>query len=281
MEIAWLTDNLADLDEMQAGKQSLSRLYFGNTFCQDLFPEPQEIQAAVELALRHTWAFSLVVPFITDRSLHRVRMSLSILEECLPGAEVVANDFGVLTLLQEKNLTPVAGRAFSKSKRDPRIQTLFPDLPEPLRGYYQGTNVVDQAWAGFLGRFGVERVECDWPPWGLDVSRLKASPLPVSIYIPFSYSATALKCPLQPSTELWGSVRCSRPCRRVHLEVGYPGLSAPLLVRGNTYYTRIADPCLPEAVLAEISDLRLVFQEPDLDGGGSHAGDQCTAGQSG
>lgn len=178
LEIAWLTD---DLDFIPKGQLPFSRLCFGHHFCQHLLPSLDEVDAAVCMAKERGWKFTLVVPFVTDRTLESVRAILDLLEDRLPGAEVVFNDWGVLMLLQSRQLVPVAGRTFCKTKRDPRLQVLYPDLPEPLQTYYRTANVTGGRWIEFLKSYGVLRVEVDLPLWGLDFSQLRAAALPISL----------------------------------------------------------------------------------------------------
>lgn len=258
IEHAWLVYRFKDIKEALEHGKSFTRLYFGHHFCQYLLPEAEDIRLAYELAADRGWGFTLVVPVVTDSRLDQVRKALDMIEDLSPEAEVVANDWGVLMLMQGRRLTPIAGRTFSKGKRDPRLLAIFNDLPASLGDYYRQTNVTDRSWTDFLRRFGVARLEVDVPPWRLDASRLSTSQLPISFYVNYIYLATALNCPIQVPDEYWERSGCGKPCTHVHLGVGYPGLDFQIQVIGNTYYLHTDSNPMGD-VFAKIPGSRLVF----------------------
>lgn len=164
---------------------SVSHLHFGNEFCERLLPEADALVQALETAARLGVVLVLSTPMLADTGIGQLRDLLRVLPD---GAEVVANDFGVLRLLQREfpALRPVAGRMLCKAIKDPR-------LPSETWARLYPSGVAAPPFVALLQRLGVIRMEMDVAPFARteDYADL---PLPVAVHAPFGYSVKGRIC---------------------------------------------------------------------------------------
>src|SRR5512139_3761028 len=110
-------------DQLRLVADEHVRLYFGNEFCQQLIPRPCNLEEVLDFAASEELGFTFLTPYVTDAGLRRLSDFLAIVASALPGSEVVFNDWGVLSMLQDNypTLAPVMGRLLNKMKRGPRL----------------------------------------------------------------------------------------------------------------------------------------------------------------
>jgi len=104
----------------EGGADSVSRLYFGNEFCNHLIPSSRTLSEVLARSRELGLLFSLVTPTVTDSGID----ALGRLFRSLPdGSEVIVSDWGVLRLARTEfpSLLPVAGRLLCKIMKDPRL----------------------------------------------------------------------------------------------------------------------------------------------------------------
>jgi collagenase-like PrtC family protease len=111
-----LFDNFNNFKKILTG---ISRIYFGNGFCDHLLPLKKDIDTLVNLKGKRKVDFSIVTPYINQRNFPQLTDLLHNLNKNLPGIEIIVNDWGVLHLIKERfhNLFIVLGRLLSKQKR--------------------------------------------------------------------------------------------------------------------------------------------------------------------
>jgi hypothetical protein len=198
-----------------AGLGPIGRLYFGVAFCQHLLPSPADVGLARAFAAQRGWAFSLLLPYVTDRFLPAID---SLLDALRPGDEAIVEDWGVLRRARGRGLVLVLGRGLNRMMRDPRV----PDVgPEHLRGdrlpdSWRSTSGASSAFARVIAALGVSRLETDWPLQGLE-------PLPpaaprTALHLPFGMIATGRLCLMSalgkpPSVRFTAPLACDAPCR--------------------------------------------------------------------
>ncbi|MBE9558317.1 MAG: hypothetical protein IMF08_15775 [Proteobacteria bacterium] len=163
----------------------LGRLHLGNEFCERLIPSPTLLKRAIGLADAAGLALTLATPTVPDAGLAKLRRLFRILPE---GAEVVANDYGVLRLLAREfpALEPVAGRQLCKMIKDPR-------LPNEKWARLNPPGLGSPEFEDILGRFGVRRAELDVPPFARPAD-LRAGGLALSVHAPFGYALRGRVC---------------------------------------------------------------------------------------
>jgi len=230
MEKAIFVRNLKDLEALADG---YSRIYFGAEFCENLIPTKKETMKAIALAEERGLGFTYVTPYATDGGLKKIRCTIKSLP---PGTEAVANDWGVLNMLAGYELTPVAGRALIRYKRDPRIQKVEKKLPEKARDVLHSASTTRKGFRAILSQLGVARVEVDNMPYKMDLGLPKK--FRVSVHTPYVYVSTTRQCMTRYLTEGgYGIKACKKPCREYVFTLKNPAFPQPLIQIGNTQFT--------------------------------------------
>jgi hypothetical protein len=216
----------------------VSRLHYGNEFCEQLLPARRELARVIEVARAADLAVTLATPLVSDRGLDRIGRLLPLLPE---GSEVVVNDLGVLRLTAREfpGVEPVAGRQLYKMVKDPRLPSArWARLNPPGAGR--------SALRGLLGRCGVRRLEIDVPPYAQPTD-FHPDGLPLSVHAPYGYVVKGRVCRLG-SLHLEDAEKfaAAHPCRKECLTYGCT-LSRPPAIgthdlstfqRGNTIFYR-------------------------------------------
>ncbi|MFH1131437.1 MAG: hypothetical protein V1754_08885 [Pseudomonadota bacterium] len=261
------------------------RLYFGNEFCEQLIPSLSAVQKAVQHCAANKLAFSLVTPFVTNAGIEKVSELFAWLKQNQPGCEVIVNDHGVLSLLQEDQgvLEPVFGRLLTKQKRDPRLAKLITTppqkprafkqkegyclilpkkIPNTLVSYYQETNLNVSVIQDFLAKQSIKRAELDNLFQGMHLDFVKAD-LSASLYVPFGYVTTTRLCAANPfkvdKPFACKITSCNKECQEYTIQMTHPTMPNTLYQKGNTLFYK--NEHIPSAQwLEEHGVNRLVFQ---------------------
>jgi hypothetical protein len=181
------------------GPVRFSRLYFGNEFCERLIPGAADLHRAAAAAAARGLGLTLLTPYVTDAGIERLRPALDLLaaQPAGGGVEVVANDWGLVHLLRRDypGLRLVLGRLMNRMLRDPRVTHYLASAPAPAEAHraLRQSGVAAPAFRRFLARLGIERVEFDHPPQGLDMD-FRQLGLAASLYLPYGYIATGRVC---------------------------------------------------------------------------------------
>jgi len=244
-----------------------SRVYFGAEFCQWRTPGAAGALGAFRRAADMGLGFTLLTPWVTDAGMVKLRRVFDALAGVSEGSglpvEVVVNDLGVLSVLNEKYpvLSPLLGRLMVRQKRCPRIPGLIDSMPESGREIYLGAGVNDPLTAGFFKGMGVHRVELDAPLQGLSVDLAKAG-LKGTVYTPYAYVTTTRHCPASFDGHMWQSFTGCRlkGCLHNVIRLVNPAHDAPLLMRGNTQF--VDGGPLPEGL--EAMGIDRVVRMPDI-----------------
>ena len=257
-----------------ASQSKVRRRYIGSELCPSLMPSVRDLEAALAShADPESSRWTLVTPTQTNASLKELRSLLDFLALAVPDAEIVANDWGVVRLLRRYPFPISLGRMFLKNKRDPRISSLFGQLPAVLQARYRRSNVLNASFVRLAREHGVTRLEIDAPPWGLDPEKLMSAGIEMHLRYPFTLVTTSRACPsaaVANAPPRFGKARharqdasiearacdCSRPCVSRKLQLNNPGLGAPLYLFGNGFFTR-AGP-LSELLVEPLA--RLLYQ---------------------
>jgi hypothetical protein len=256
---------VTSMTTLRRADNGYSRLYFGNEFCQRLVPPADELQEALRLAAEKGMAFTFLTPYVTNQGLAKIDDLLALLSGTLAECEVVFNDWGVFTLLQDYDgsLKPVMGRLLNKMKRGPRLMKLLDMLPRETLSYYKDCNLGVPAFSRFLKTRGIERVELDNVLQGLEVD-LGDQGLKASLYVPYAYVTTtryctAIACHEPEKEDEVGISPCAKECRQQAFRLTHPVMPTPLVSKGNTKF--IKNDKLPELGTNNID--RLVY-EPNI-----------------
>ena len=98
------------------GSRRVSRVHFGNEFCERLLPSRSVLDSVVKLVSGAGLGFSLVTPTLTDDGLGAVE---ELLDAVPDGGEVVVNDWGLMRRRRHRfpRLRASAGRLLCKLSR--------------------------------------------------------------------------------------------------------------------------------------------------------------------
>lgn len=242
-----------------------TRLYFGIEFCQNLIHTTEDLDYVINFVKKNNIELSFVTPYVTDEGMNKLEPLLELLNEKLPGSEVIINDFGTLELMQEKKLKlkPVLGRLLTKQKRGPRIINIMDKLPKTAIEHFRKSNADIPIIREFLIRNGFDRVELDNLLQGIEEDFSK-SQLKASLYYPYNYVTTSRYCLtsiLDRENIIPGIYTCKRECYKYGVfKLTNKNMPVPLLLKGNTQF--FENKKLPKD-LEEKGINRLVYQ-PEL-----------------
>ncbi len=218
------------------------RLYLGNGYCQRLIPTPDQLRSALDRADDAHIPLTLVTPPVTDNGLDDLGPVLDLLPK---GAEVVANDWGVIDLVAEAGrLQPVVGGLLHKQKRGPRIMMAKDLLPPEAWDRFRTSNMDVVAMREILALYGIKRVEVENPFQGVSLDLAGGEkPLFGSLHHPYvcvtmsRYCLLALASTRQGLPE-WGIYPCSRMCTNSSFQLDHPTMGVPLYLKGCAVFVK-------------------------------------------
>lgn len=220
------------------GGQRVSRIQFGNEFCQRLLPSVRALDTALGATAAAGLDFGFTLPMLTDDGVEEADALLGLLPE---GTEVTVSDWGLMRRLTRRfpRLRPVAGRLLCKMLKEPRA---------PSAAYMKlgGHGFMTPGFEMLLGRFRVSRLEIDLPPFarGADLcGRLGR----ISVHAPFGFATTGRICRIgnlhRPMTRKFATGHsCARECLTYWCELSagrepdQAGMGT--FQRGNTIFYR-------------------------------------------
>jgi hypothetical protein len=224
--------------------RKVSRIHFGNEFCENLIPTPASLEKILAQAAAAGMSFTLVTPLLTDSSKERLVRLLDMLPR---GTEVVVNDWGLLRLLYRDfpALEAVAGRQLCKTIKDPRVpspQWARVNPPVPALELLE-----------FLEEFAVQRMEVDVPPFA-ETNDFKPRGMKMSVHGLLGYCLKGRICKigsmkLEREKKFSPAIACGKECLRyiakaVRQNVSVNTRELQTFQRGNTmFYRHSPDQC--------------------------------------
>lgn len=256
-------------------KKLISRVYFGNEFCENLIPAITKLKEIYFYATGKNKNFTFVTPFVTNSGIRKTESLLEFLNR-QNNVEVVFNDWGVFKLIKNNfnNLKPILGRLLTKQRRDPRILKIllnkqvfkeffsedkkkkliiFPKkTPQSVFKYFQSSMINAKIFQNYLLSQGITRVEIDNLAWKMNVKLDKN--IGVSVYLPYGYITTTRKCGLLTLTY----AACKKECKKYYLQLGDKSLPVPFYSIGNTIFYKSSIPS--DDYLEKLGVDRVVYQ---------------------
>ncbi len=242
VELTWL------LIEEYFGAVRFSRCAYGNEFCERLIPSPRQLEAVLAAAGEREMNLTLLTPYVSDAGLELLKPLFETLAEN-GECEVVFNDWGVLNLLRREFplLKPVQGRLMNKSLRDPRVTGVYAasDAPAPALVSLRRSNLDCTSYTGFLSGLGVDSVELDNLPQGVDLSFAEGG-VKASAYVPFGFISTSRICMAagihyDKRDKFQPGAPCHHECQTHLLEYTYTNTpfenrDQKFYLKGNSYF---------------------------------------------
>jgi len=233
----------------------VSRLYFGQEFCQHLIPTPEEVVQAAFTARQLGWEFTYVTGSVTDAGLARTEANLRALNEARIACEVTVNDWGVLRRIREAypEFALNIGRLLIRQQRLARftdvtsrpvntkaIQTSEDAIRANQLRALRGVNVSNPAYRKRLDEAAVQRLDLDIVPQGIDLPEGTWG-FGVSCYYPWTYVTGGRNCltaafddPLRKHVVVDGP--CPRSCQQINRATVTDMDKDTILQRGNTIF---------------------------------------------
>lgn len=273
--------NLVSLDRLMAAGLDLtqiSRLYFGQEFCQFLIPSPEQVLHAYFSSRQLGWGFTYVTGPVTESGMEPILRNLELLagQEDAADIELVVNDWGVLQKAREVApvLAPVLGRLLLKQPRLARSRGQPPvnrdglDAGAETAGAHQmaefrGIDLSIPCYRTELCASGVTRFEVDIVPQGVCLAP-DGWGFGASAYFPWSYVCGGRNC-LTAALEdphrkfLVTDAACGRLCQTLNRATALATTMHGILERGNSVFLLncdYAEPYLTGAIPVD----RIVFQ---------------------
>lgn len=218
--------------------ERISRVHFGNEFCQRLLPSARALTAALGAASSRGFAFGLALPPLTDAGLDRAGALLALLPE---GTEVTLNDWGLVRRLNRRfgHLKSTVGRLLCRVLKEPRA---------PSAAYLElgGHGFMTPGFEGLVGRLGVGRLEMDVPPFACS-DDMRVSHGKLAVHVPFGFATTGRICRIgnlcRPMKRKFATGHvCARECLTYRTILaggaGRATASSGIFQRGNTLFYR-------------------------------------------
>ena len=230
------------------GAVRFTRCAFGNEFCEHLIPSSEQLNAVLTAAAEREMNVTLLTPYASDAGIESLRPLFELLNE-RGESEVVFNDWGVLNLLSRdfQRIKPVQGRLMNKSLRDPRVTGVYAasDAPAPALVSLRRSNLDCASYTGFLSGLGVDSVELDNLPQGVDLS-FAGSGVKASAYVPFGFISTSRICMAaaihyNKRDKFQPGAPCHHECQTHLLEYAYTNTpfdnrDQKFYLKGNSYF---------------------------------------------
>jgi len=158
--------------------KNLHRLYIGNGFCRQLFPDDAALRKLILKAESEGLSVTLVTspdPRIPDEILANY------------SGEMLVSDWGLLRRLQcYSQIHPILGTLLNKRRKDPRMH-YKPDLNSNL---LRQSSVNSPEYLSFLKSLGVSRIEFERCGYDYDLPEIRCS-----LHLPFYQTNTSVYCP--------------------------------------------------------------------------------------
>ena len=230
------------------GEVCFTRCAYGNEFCEHLIPSPRLLEAVLTAASERAMGLTLLTPYVSNAGIELLKPLFGMLSES--GAnEVVFNDWGVLNLLRREfpRLKPVQGRLMNKSLRDPRVTGVYAasDAPAPALVSLRRSNLDCASYTGFLSGLGVDSVELDNLPQGVDLT-FAENGVKASAYVPFGFISTSRICMAagihyDKREKFQPGAPCHHECQTHLLEYAYTNTpfdnrDQKFYLKGNSYF---------------------------------------------
>lgn len=183
------------IDKHKLFKKDIHRIYIGNEFCHNLFPEMKLLIDMMEKAKEEELKITICFTYMRDCYIEKMKNIIDkIYNWCCENnkvIEIIINDFGMIKLIEDKTdyFKLSLGVLLNKRKKDPRY--IY------KKGYIENKELIGKnslnssIFNKFLKEFKLERYE--YENCGYKMSIAEGSH---SLHIPFYQTNTSQYCPL-------------------------------------------------------------------------------------
>lgn len=189
----YLKENFADNHKLF--QKDLNRLYIGNEFCHNLFPDLDLLISMLNKAKKEGLDVTLSFTYIRECFIEKTKEVIDTLyswcNEHKCKIEIVINDFGMINLVKDKldYFKPILGVLLNKRKKDPRY--IYKKGYEENKELISKNSLNSSLFNEFLKECNIDRYE--YENCGYKISIAKGNH---SLHIPFYQTNTSQYCPL-------------------------------------------------------------------------------------
>jgi len=219
------------------------RLYIGDDFCERLTPDAAGLGKILDFIRHSGKRLTLLTAYYTEKGLENLKPVLETLNSCGLGAEVVANDLGVLRILNNSfpNLIPVSGRLNTSILMHPFFSDWRIFNPDgKIREFYRKRFCPADEYFEFLRENRIRRVEFDSIfALPLFAERFVREDVAVSLYHPFTYFTTSRRCLFagrKAFSSKFALLGCKKECLDYRLVLQNRSLGQKIFVKGNAQF---------------------------------------------
>jgi len=207
-KLLFFTDIIKDkqICQMEFGKTKINRLYIGNEFCLNLFPEENILQNCLDKANDEDLLVTIVLPYIREDSVGKVEKIISLLHNWQlkrsKSLEVLINDWGLLYFLKKNypEFQLLWGRLINKKLKDPKLKWKWGK--ELFKDKLAENSINTEYFWSLLQRWDVKRFEFDAfnkRPHGFEGQ--------LSFHWPYYQTNTSLYCPLNAECKTYNPTK--------------------------------------------------------------------------
>ncbi len=210
--------------------KSISRIYFGDAFCQKLIPNKKVLLETYKKVINEGLSFTLNTPFLNDDNINIELKNIEYLCNYNKNFEIIVNDYGLFYEIR-KNFPDIKlslGRLLTKQKTDPNIikndkkitsndyikKSLSNILSKNKNIYkhFKASVINDKIYQEYLLKNNVNRFEIEYLVWDMDLSFNKK--FKITIYYPYAHITTTRNCGISNMTY----TKCNNTCIDIKLE---------------------------------------------------------------
>lgn len=183
------------IDNHKLFNTDINRIYVGNEFCHNLFPQKELLKVIMEKAKEEKLQITLCFTYIRECFIEKTKEIIDeVYDWCHTNntsIEIIVNDFGMLKLTQDKtdyfNLS--LGVLLNKRKKDPRY--IY------KKGYMENKDLIGEnslnssIYNKFLKEYKIERYEYENCGYKISIAEGHHS-----LHVPFYQTNTSQYCPL-------------------------------------------------------------------------------------
>lgn len=144
-------------------KKSISRIYIGNEFCHNLFPQTELLMNMIKKCANDNLNITLCFTYMRDNRIEETKNIIgTVYDWCIKSGmkiEIVINDWGMIKLLEDKTdyFTLSLGVLLNKRKKDPRY--IYKKGYEKNKDMMSENNLNSKIFSDFLKENKIERYE--------------------------------------------------------------------------------------------------------------------------
>lgn len=176
-------------------KKSISRIYIGNEFCHNLFPQTELLMNMIKKCANDNLNITLCFTYMRDNRIEETKNIIgTVYDWCIKSRmkiEIVINDWGMIKLLEDKTdyFTLSLGVLLNKRKKDPRY--IYKKGYEKNKDIMSENNLNSKIFSDFLKENKIERYEYENCGYEILIGEGKHS-----LQMPFYVTNTSQYCTL-------------------------------------------------------------------------------------